>query len=108
LLQIYPELSKVKLAFTAKYENMTLTNKMVIDWNGSYRFVAKNEKGITVNFDAPKPFGGEESALSPMENVLASLAACSSIHLISLLNEHGQDVSGYHVEIQAERMKEPP
>ena len=87
---------------------MTLTKKMVIDWKGNYRLVAKNEKGLTVNFDAPIPFGGEESALSPMENVLASLAACSSIHLISLLNEQGQKVSGYSVEVQAERDEEPP
>ena len=81
---------------------------MVIDWMGNYRFVAKNEKGLTVNFDAPIPFGGEESALSPMENVLASLAACSSIHLISLLKEQKQKVSGYNVEIQAEREEKPP
>ena len=87
---------------------MTLTKKMVIDWMSNYRLVAKNEKGLTVNFDAPTHFGGEESALSPMENVLASLAACSSIHLISLLNEQGQKVSGYSVEVQAVRDEEPP
>jgi hypothetical protein len=51
------------LAFKAKYEGMTLTKKMVIDWKSNYRFVAKNEKGLTADFDAPKHFGGEESAL---------------------------------------------
>jgi putative redox protein len=81
---------------------------MVIDWNGNYRFVAKNEKGLKVNFDAPIAFWGAESALSPMENVLASLAACSSIHLISLLKEQEQKVTGYYVEIHAERQEEPP
>jgi len=35
-------------------------------------------------------FGGEESAPSPMENVLASLAACSSIIIISTLQEQKQ------------------
>jgi putative redox protein len=87
---------------------MTLTKKMIIAWTSNYRFVAKNEKGLTVNFDAPIPFGGEESALTPMENILASLATCSSIHLISLLNEQEQRVSDYHVEVQAERQEEPP
>jgi putative redox protein len=43
-----------------------------------------------------------------MENVLASLAAYSSIHLISLLNEAGQKVSGYSVEVEAERDEKPP
>jgi putative redox protein len=87
---------------------MTLLKKIVMDWQGNYRLVAKNEKGITVKFDAPISFGGEESALSPMENVLASIAACSSIHIISLLNEQEQKISGYSVEIQAERKEEPP
>jgi putative redox protein len=87
---------------------MTISQKMVIDWQGNYRLVAKNKKGLTVNFDAPLFFGGEESALSPMENVLASLVACSSIHVLSILKEKKQAISGYCVEIQAERKEEPP
>jgi putative redox protein len=87
---------------------MTISQKMVIDWQGNYRLVAKNEKGLMVSFDAPLLFGGEESALSPMENVLASLAACSSIHIISILKEQEQKISGYSVEIQAQRKEEPP
>ena len=43
-----------------------------------------------------------------MENVLASLASCSSIHIISLLKEQEQKISGYSVELQAERKEEPP
>jgi putative redox protein len=87
---------------------MTLIKKMTIDWTNNYCFVAHNEKGLTVNFDAPIAFGGEESALSPMENLLASVATCSSIHLISLLKEQGKKLSEYSVEIQAEREEEPP
>ncbi len=45
---------------------------MVVEWRGNYRLEANNEKGLTVKFDAPKEHGGEETALSPMENVLAS------------------------------------
>lgn len=81
---------------------------MVMDWKSDFRFVAKNEKGLTVSFDSPIFFGGEESALSPMENVLASLAACGSIHVISILGEQKQKVSGYSVEIQGQRKEEPP
>jgi putative redox protein len=87
---------------------MTLTKKIVIDWICNYRFIAKNEKGLSVNFDAPISFGGEESALSPMENVLGSLAACCSIHILSLLDEQSQKVSSFSVEVQAEREEEPP
>jgi putative redox protein len=87
---------------------MTLSKKMIVDWQGNYRLVAKNEKGLTVGFDAPISLGGEESALSPMETVLASLAACSSIHIIDILNEKKQKICDFSVEVQAERKEEPP
>ena len=87
---------------------MTFTNKMVVDWKGNYRFDAKNEKGLTVSFDAPAFFGGEETALAPMENILASLVACASIHLMSILEEQEQKVSSYKVQVTGERQEEPP
>ena len=87
---------------------MSPVKKMVLDWQGNYRFIAKNEKGLSINFDAPIPNGGEETALSPMENVLASLAACSSYHVVSILRKKRQDFSDYSVEMTADRRDEPP
>jgi len=87
---------------------MPSVKKMFLVWQGNYRFTAKNEKGLSVNFDAPIPNGGEETALSPMENVLASLAACSSYHVVSILRKKRQDFSNYSVEMTAERRDEPP
>jgi len=87
---------------------MSSVKKMVLAWQGNYRFIAKNEKGLSVNFDAPMPNGGEETALSPMENVLASLAACSSYHVVSILRKKRQNFSDYLVEMTADRKDEPP
>jgi len=87
---------------------MPSVKKMVLDWQGNYRFIARNEKGLSVNFDAPIPNGGEETAVSPMENVLASLAACSSYHVVSILRKKRQDFSDYSVEMIADRRDEPP
>lgn len=87
---------------------MSSTKKMVIEWKGNYRLEAKNEKGLTVNFDAPKEHGGEETALSPMENVLASLASCSSFHVLTILRKKRQKITGYSVEATAERREDPP
>jgi putative redox protein len=81
---------------------------MTLAWRGNYRFVAKNEKGLSVSFDAPLPNGGEETALSPMENVLASLAACSSYHVVTVLKKKRQDFSDYSVQMTADRRDEPP
>lgn len=87
---------------------MTFSHKMVMNWQGNFRLIAMNEKGLGVSFDAPKFIGGEETALSPMENVLASLAACSSIHVLAILEEQKQKISHYSVEIEGERKDEPP
>ena len=87
---------------------MSSVKKMILDWQGNYRFTAKNEKGLSVSFDAPIPSGGEETALSPMENVFASLAACSSYHVVSILRKKRQDFSDYSVEMTADRRDEPP
>ena len=87
---------------------MPSVKKMFLVWQGNYRFMAKNEKGLYVNFDAPIQNGGEETALSPMENVLASLAACSSYHVVSILRKKRQDFSDYSVEMTADRRNEPP
>jgi putative redox protein len=82
--------------------------KMTLDWKINYQLEARNEKGISVKFDAPISHGGEETALSPMENVLASLAACSSFHVLTILKKMRQKVTGYTVEATAQRREEPP
>jgi putative redox protein len=87
---------------------MSTTKRMVVEWKGNLRLTAKNEKGLTVDFDAPKEHGGEETALSPTENVLASLAACSSFHVLTILKKKRLKVTGYTVEATAERREEPP
>ena len=87
---------------------MSSTKKMIVDWKGNLRLTAKNEKGISVNFDAPIPHGGEETALSPMENVLASLAACSSFHVLTILKKKRVKITFYSVEASAERREDPP
>jgi putative redox protein len=87
---------------------MSSTKKMIVDWKGNLRLTAKNEKGISVNFDAPIPHGGEETALSPMENVLASLAACSSFHVLTILKKKRVKIAVYSVEASAERREDPP
>ena len=82
--------------------------KMILDWKNNYQLEARNEKGLAVKFDAPITHGGEETALSPMENVLASLAACSSFHVLTILKKKRQKVTKYTVEATAQRREEPP
>ena len=43
-----------------------------------------------------------------MENVLASLASCSSFHVLTILKKKRLKVTGYSVEAVAERREDPP
>jgi len=81
--------------------------KMVLEWKGDYKLEAQNEKGISVKYDATIEHGGEETALSPMETVLASLAACSIYDVLIILKKKRQKISNFNVEATAERRKDP-
>jgi putative redox protein len=87
---------------------MFTNKKIVLNWKGNFRFEAKNEKGLSVTFDAPAKYGGEDTALTPMETVLACLAGCTSFDVVSILKKKRQNISGYSVETEAERKEEPP
>ena len=82
--------------------------KIVLNWKGNFRFEAKNESGLVVNFDAPSKYGGEDSAPTPMETVLACLAGCTSFDVVNILKKKRQDISEYSVVTEAERREEPP
>jgi len=85
---------------------MNSIKKMVLEWKTNYQLEARNEKGLSVKFDAPIAHGGDETALSPMEYVLASLAACSSFHVLRTLKKMRQEISNYSVEATAERKED--
>ena len=87
--------------------NLNTEKKMVLEWKGDYKLEAQNEKGLSVKYDATIEHGGEETALSPMENVLASLAACSSYDVLIILKKKRQKISNFNVEATAERRKDP-
>jgi putative redox protein len=84
------------------------TKKMTLQWKGNFRFEAENPSGLKVNFDAPKIYGGEETAPSPMETLLACLAGCTSYDVVSILKKKRQNLTGYGVEVEGERRDEPP
>jgi len=82
--------------------------RIILNWKGNFRFEAKNEKGLLINFDAIAKYGGEETAPTPMETVLASLAGCTSFDVINILKKKRQNITSYSVETEAERRDEPP
>ncbi|TAF31390.1 MAG: OsmC family peroxiredoxin [Cytophagales bacterium] len=73
--------------------------------NQGLHFEAQNELGKSVFFDAQPSEGGlgEGLAFSPMQTLLASLAACSVFDVVLILNKKRQQLIDIKVEAEGKR-----
>jgi len=78
--------------------------KANVKWVGDELFMASSESGHSIVLDA----NGGALAPSPLENVLLSLGACSSVDVVSILQKSRQALVGCAVEISAERAETVP
>lgn len=77
-------------------------------WADGLRFLCESGSGHAVAMDAPGDVGGADTAPSPMEMVLASLAACSGIDVINILGRMKVPPRSLEVLAEAERAAKPP
>jgi len=76
--------------------------KAVLEWKQGYRFDANLDSGAALTFDNAED-GEKPARPSPMEAFLASLAACTAMDVIAILEKKRQNVKSYKVEIEADR-----
>ncbi len=74
--------------------------------NDSFHLEATNELGNKVHIDGAIDIGGGDLAFRPMQLMLAAIGGCSSIDVISILQKQRQEITDYHVTIDAEREKD--
>jgi putative redox protein len=72
------------------------------------RLIGTNEKGHETFFDTSVKGGGLDSAASPMETVLESVAACMTMDVIPILQKQRRTVSDFWVDLTAHRAEEHP
>lgn len=75
-----------------------------VKWVGEELFMGTSESGHTIVLDA----NGGALAPSPLENILISLGACSSVDVVSILEKTRQTVSDCVVEISGTRVDTVP
>jgi putative redox protein len=63
---------------------------------------------VKVHIDGSPEIGGQGLGVRPMELVLMALGSCSSLDLISILKKQRQEISGFSVDVDAERREEVP
>ena len=69
----------------------------------AFHMQATNALGQTASLDGAPDIGGHDRGLRPMQMVLASLGACSSIDVILILKKQRQQLTDLKMRVDAER-----
>jgi putative redox protein len=79
--------------------------KASVNWIPSLEgleFEGQTENGYSLKLD------GNGEGLSPMESVLLSVGACSSVDVVEIMRKARQTLDSCEVELSAERAENPP
>ena len=76
-------------------------------FNGGMQFTARIS-GHEVMMDAGPADGGKDSAASPKKLMLASLAGCTGIDIVSILNKMKVAFTDFSIKVEAELTEEHP
>jgi len=71
--------------------------------NNKVHFVAKNEDGNLIHIDGAPSIGGENQGFRPMQLILAALAGCSLMDLVSILEKSRQSLKDIQVSVEGDR-----
>ena len=72
--------------------------------NKAVHFECVNEEGLSVQTDGSPEIGGEGKGVRPMQMLLMSMAACSSIDVVTLLTKMRNAPDDIRVEVDGERV----
>jgi len=82
--------------------------KAGVKWVEDVCFMGESESGHAVILDGSPEIGGRNLGMRPMEMLLVSMGACSSIDVVTILKKARQEISNCVAEISAERAEEIP
>lgn len=74
--------------------------------SGDYGFEIKDSLNHLLQTDSGNETGGNDNGFRPMQLLLAALASCSAIDIVSILKKQRQDLSDIRMLIEAEREKD--
>src|SRR5579862_2251508 len=76
---------------------------VTLKWLGDMAFEANPPSGNKFVMDSYPETGGHSRGPTPVEALLSSLAACSAMDVISILEKKRQKVESYRIEIEGDR-----
>lgn len=79
---------------------------ITVNWlQKDFHMEAGNEEGGKIRMDGNTNIGGLEGGMSPMQLLLAGVAGCSAIDVISILEKQKQVLKDLTVEVDADKQK---
>ena len=82
--------------------------KAKIVWDENLKFTGVADSGFEVKMDSKKESGGDDSGVRPTELIAISVGACTAMDVISILKKKRQDVTGFEVNVYADRALDHP
>jgi putative redox protein len=79
-----------------------------VNWHGKLSFTGSANTGFEVPLGANPKVGGDNDGFRPLELMAVSLAGCTAMDVISILQKKRQKVSDFRVEVDADRAEEHP
>src|SRR3989304_2181009 len=79
-----------------------------VTWKGKMGFSGTANSGFILPLDADPTVGGDNDGFQPMELMAISLAGCTAMDVISILQKKRQEVTGFEVNVHAKRADEFP
>jgi putative redox protein len=79
-----------------------------VTWSAGMSFSGAADSGFSVPLGAEPEVGGQGDGFRPIELMLVSLAGCTAMDVISILQKKSQAVTGFSVQAEAERAESHP
>jgi putative redox protein len=82
--------------------------KISVDWKGGMCLEGHNSEQKKTVFDSHSSENYVSKAATPMEIMLQSMAACSMMDVLSILEKKRKNITSLHVEVIGDRADEHP
>jgi putative redox protein len=79
-----------------------------VTWKGKMTFNGSADSGFIVPLGTDSAVGGDNDGFRPLELMAVSLAGCTAMDVISILQKKRQDVTAFEVKVHADRAPEHP
>ena len=79
-----------------------------VTWSAGMSFSGTADSGFDLPLGAESEVGGQEDGFRPIELMLVSLAGCTAMDVISILQKKGQAVTEFRVQAEGERAATHP